>query len=200
MKLFNLKHLSIISLLFYPSLIFAKNDLELVVHPQEIEKRITEIATHIDKDYVGKELTLVMVLKGSFMVTADLMRNLKTPHTLEYIKSTTHDSNGVRIGNTQVEGIENLDIKDKDILLIDDACGTGATLSTIIERLKEKQPKSIKSLVVILFVNNGKRVHGFQPDYYLFKQEAHRYLVGYGIDHKQHYRNLPGIYELTNYD
>jgi hypoxanthine phosphoribosyltransferase len=82
---------------------------------------------------------------------------------------------------------------------VDDACGTGTTLSAIVEKLKEKEPKRIKSLAVILFLKNGKPVCPIQPDYTLFKLED-RYIVGYGIDHKQRYRNLPGIYELKNYD
>jgi hypoxanthine phosphoribosyltransferase len=196
--IYPLKYFAVLILFFYSSAIFAKNDLEIVITPEEISKRLTEIALEIDKDYLGQELTLVMVLKGSVVVTTDLMRKLKTPLTLEYIKSTTHDSNGIRTGNILLEGIEKLDIKGKNVLLLDDACGTGTTLSTIMGRLQEKQPKSIKSLVVVLFDVERKNNH-FQPDYYLFKLKD-RYLVGFGLDHKQRYRNLPGIYELKNYD
>ncbi len=188
----------ILCLLLYPSISFSQNDLELVFSPQDISKRLTEVAAKIDQDYQGEELTLVMILKGSIVLTADLMRQLKTPLVLEYIKATRHDANGLRTEKLRLEGIEKLEIKGRNILLIDDACGTGETLSSIIHLLEEQKPKSLKCMTAILFVKNGKR-NGFQPDYWLYTLED-RYIVGYGIDHKQHFRNLPGIYELKNYE
>ncbi len=197
--LLSLRNLITLLLVFYSSITFAKNELELVISAHDIAKRLTTVAAEIDRDYLGEELTLVMVLKGSLLVTADLMRELKTPLTLEYIKATTHDANGHRMGQIILEGIEKLDLKGKNVLVLDDACGTGATLLAIVEKLKEKEPKSIKSLAVVLFLQNGAPVTHFQPNYTLFKLED-RYIVGYGLDHKQRYRNLPGIYELINYD
>ncbi len=185
--------------LFYSTVLYAKNDLKLVVHPDEISKRLAEVASHIDKDYEDEALTLVMVMKASIVVTSDLMRTLKAPVTLEYIQSITHQSDGTRAKSITLEGIERLDLKGKNVLVIDDACSTGQTFSLIIRQLKKKQPKSLKTFATILFVKNGKRENFFQPDYYLFKLED-RYLVGYGTDHKQRYRNLPGIYELKDYD
>src|SRR5262249_29161562 len=93
-------YLMTLFLLFYSGSIFSKNDLQLVISATDIANRLTAVAAEIDQDYRGEELTLVMVLKGSLFVTADLMRELKTPLTLEYIKATTHDASGNRTGKT----------------------------------------------------------------------------------------------------
>jgi hypoxanthine phosphoribosyltransferase len=136
-----------------------------------------------------------MVMKGAVCATADLMRNLKTPVQLEYVKASSYGQNGVNSGKLTLVGIENLDLKGKNVLLVDDILDTGNTMTNIIELLKEKQPKTIKSFVA--FVKKVDRKTSYLPDYALFEIE-NRFIVGYGLDYKERYRGLSGIYEIQN--
>jgi hypoxanthine phosphoribosyltransferase len=189
-----LKKLALV-FLFFSSLCWG--DLQLLIGPEEIAQKIKESATKIDKEYVGKELTIVMVMKGAVCITADLIRYLQTPVELEYVSASSYGQNGDVRGDLKVMGLDNLDLNSKHVLIVDDIFDSGATMETIVQNLKTKNPKSVKSLVLLL--KNVPRKTSYLPDYALFEIENH-FVLGYGLDFKEKYRGLPGIYYFPTGD
>lgn len=172
--------------------------LELLISANDISKKLSQIAIQIDNDYQGEDLTVVMIMKGAICVTADLMREIKTPATLEYIQASSYGKNGKSKGNLQLIGIEKIDLKGKNVLVVDDIFDSGTTMTSIVEALKEKQPKTIKSLVV--FQKKIERETAYRPDYALFEIDNH-FIVGYGLDYKERYRgSLTAHLNLIKYD
>ncbi len=170
------------------------DNIELLISPHEIEQKIADAARAIDVQYAGDELTIVMVMKGSLCLTADLMRALKTPTTLEYIKASSYGRRGAKKGELTIVGLDELDLSSKNVLLVDDIFDSGETISQIVAKLQQKNPKTLKTLV--LLSKNMKRDVDYVPDYALFDVE-NLFVIGYGLDYKEHYRGLPGIYVLT---
>jgi len=165
--------------------------LECLISKEQIQQRVAEIAHQIDKDYAGKEVVLVMVMKGAVCITADLLRALETPTTLECIKASSYGQGGTERGALTVTGLDALDLKEKHVLLVDDIYDSGETLSGILKWMQAKHPKSIKTLV--LLVKDRKRATAYLPDYVLFHVKD-RFIVGYGLDYKEQHRGLDGIY------
>ncbi len=126
-------------------------------------------------------------------MTADLIRRLKVPFTLDYITASSYGRNGLNPGELVIRGMETLLIEDQEILIMDDILDTGATMKGVVERFKERNPKSLKTLV--LLVRKANRAVAYRPDYVLFDIDDH-FVVGYGLDYKEHFRGLPGIYHF----
>lgn len=167
------------------------SDLELLIAPEVIRQKIKEVAKQVDAAYVGQELTLVAIMKGAVCLVADLLRELKVPCTLELVRASSYGERGIVQGDLTVVGAEALRLQGKHVLLIDDIFDTGLTLHTIAEELELQQPLSLKTLV--LLCKRVPRTLSYVPDYALFHIED-RFVVGYGLDYKELYRGLPGIY------
>jgi hypoxanthine phosphoribosyltransferase len=166
-------------------------NLRLVITPDQIHKKIAEAAKKIDAAYAGKEITLIMVMKGALCLTADLIRQLKTPLTIDAIQAKSYGLRGIHRGELRIEGLEDLDLASKDVLVVDDIYDSGQTLSQIVKQIRTKNPRSVKSLV--LLSKNIAQETDYSPDYALFSIE-NLFVIGYGLDYKEHYRGLPGIY------
>ena len=136
-----------------------------------------------------------MTLKGAICISADLIRHLKVPVQIEFIKASSYGQNGTERGALTIQGVEKLDLTSKNILVVDDIFDTGHTMSGIIAQLQERNPKSLKSLV--LLQKKVPRQIAYLPDYSLFEIE-NRFVIGYGLDYKEYYRELPGIYAFIN--
>ena len=171
------------------------NNLDLLISSDEIQVKIKEAAQQVSKDYEGKQLTIVMLMKGAICVTADLIRNIEIPFKLEYLKASSYGHNGMKSGELNIEGLDNLDIGGRDVLLVDDIFETGKTVLGVIEKLNKKNPKSLKTL--LLLVKDIPRKTSYRPDYVLFDIED-RFVIGYGLDYKEFYRGLPGIYAFPD--
>jgi len=165
-------------------------ELELLIHEKEIVRRIHSVAALLDKEYEGEHLTIVMIMKGAICVGSELMKSLKTPLSLEYIRAK---SNGSRTEPT-VHGLDDLLLTDKHVLVVDDVFATGCTMKYVVEQVQKMNPKSVKSLV--LLSKKRSRHFSFEPDYSLFEVGS-AFVVGFGIDHEDKYRGLPGVYCLT---
>lgn len=168
--------------------------LELLIDRKEIEKKILFFAKQLEQDYEGKEIVLVMIMKGSFILVADLIRHLHTPLHIEFLQCKSYGQGGMYKGELEVSLIDTLDIENKDVLLVDDIFDTGITLTEVINALEGKNPASLRTLV--LLTKNVPRKSDYLPDYSLFDIEDH-FVVGYGIDYKEYYRELPDIYKLS---
>lgn len=167
--------------------------IELLISDDEIKLKISEVARSIDAQHEGEELTIVMVLKGALCLTADLMRTLKTQVTIEFIKASSYGQLGTQRGKLTFTGLDDVDLSSKNILLVDDIYDSGETLTQIIAKLREHNPKTLKTLV--LLSKKVKRMSSYVPDYVLFEIE-NLFVVGYGLDYKELYRGLPGIYVM----
>ena len=165
--------------------------LKLLIDKQQIEERIIEMAEQLQKDYEGRSITIVMIMKGSFIFVADLMRHLDIPTRLSFVQCCSY--HGMKKGELSIIGLENIEVKNRHLLVIDDIFDTGHTLSTVVEALQEKGPASIHSLVVLQ--KEVPRQITYLPDYRLFDIE-NRFIIGYGLDYKQYCRGLPSIYTV----
>lgn len=165
--------------------------VELLISHEEIKSKVADVADAIDAQYQGEELVIVMVMKGALCIAADLIRELKTPCTIECIRASSYGQHGTMRGELTVFGLEDLDLSSKNVLVVDDIFDTGKTLLHVVTKIREKNPKSLRSLV--LLKKNVKRDVAYHPDYILFNIE-NLFVVGYGLDHKEYYRGLPGVY------
>ncbi len=170
--------------------------LRPLITKEEIASRLKETARQISQDYAEKDLVVVMVLKGALCVVADLIRELDLPLDIEAVQCSSYGARGTQRGALQVIGEERLQIHNRDVLVVDDIFDSGHTIVTLIEKLKEKHPSSIKSCV-LLYKNDVEKATDYRPEYVLFDIK-NEFVVGYGLDYKERYRGLPGIYVLES--
>lgn len=174
---------------------WSDDNFDLLLAPDVISQRISEVAAQIDSDYEGEELAVVLIMKGAFVVAADLVRQLHIPCTIEYVKASSYGKNGMKGGELYIDGIERLNLIGKNVLLVDDIFDTGKTMSTLVQKFQVLQPKSLKTLV--LLVKDVTRTISYLPDYTMFNIK-NRFVIGYGLDYKEYYRGLSGIYAFVN--
>ncbi|MEW6557782.1 MAG: hypoxanthine phosphoribosyltransferase [Elusimicrobiota bacterium] len=166
------------------------NDIaEIIFTEQQIQKRIKELAGQVSKNYKGKQLTLVSVLKGATIFLADLMKNLKIPLSIDFMAVSSYketESTGVvRLIMDLRESPEN-----KNLLIIEDIIDTGLTMHYLCENLKTRRPKSLK--ICSLLYKPARKIKDIKIDYLGF-EVPDRFVVGYGMDYNELYRNLPYI-------
>ena len=158
----------------------------------EINKQIQKIGQDISRDYKEKDLILVGVLKGAFVFLADLTRQISIDHNIDLIGASSYEgtsSTGQIIFTKQPD----LELENKDVLLVEDIVDTGNTLLKIIEFIKLLNPASIK--ICTLIDKHERRKVKIDVDYSCFSLEK-GFIVGYGLDYNEKYRNLPAIYDL----
>lgn len=171
------------------------SDLRLLISPEEISKKIREAAAILEKAYAGKDLVIVMVLKGAICLTADLIRELDLAFDIAHVQCSSYGAKGTERGELTVMGLERLNLEGRDVLIVDDIFDSGNTLATLTKAIQEKKAKSVKSLV--LLHKNVPHITDLRPDYTLFDIED-LFVVGYGLDYKERYRGLTGVYVLEN--
>lgn len=170
---------------------------KLLIDEETIEKRVLQLAEQINKDYEGEELTLVCILKGSMYFFADLSRRIKGNPMIEFMRVKSYQGeNSTGVINILVD----LDkpIKGKNILIIEDIIDSGKTLSYLQSFLLTKKPKSIK-FCTLLDKPTRREVQDITVDYVGFTIED-RFVIGYGLDLDEEYRNIPEVHCFTNDD
>ncbi|MFC1752541.1 hypoxanthine phosphoribosyltransferase [Thermoproteota archaeon] len=161
----------------------------------KIQARIHELAKSILNDYQDKELVVIGVLKGAFIVTADLVRALEDIRIIiDFIQVSSYGQSQTSSGTVKIIKDIAIDIKDKHVLLVEDILDTGVTIDSIVNRLKKEHPKSIK--IFCLIDNQKRRKMSVPVDYIGFSVKS-GFLVGYGLDYQDNYRQLQDIYELS---
>ena len=165
--------------------------LKPLIGQKQIADQIRQIAHEIDREYSGKDLVILMVLKGAVCLVADLIRAIEVPCDIEVVQCASYGEGGTNRGALQIFGLDQLNLQDRDLLIVDDIFDSGHTMSSLIDALKIKRPRSIKSLV--LLCKDVERSTSFRPDYILFEIKNH-FVVGFGLDYKERYRGLPGIF------
>lgn len=175
-----------------------KEKVDVLISEKEIDNRILEIADRINKDYEGEELTLICVLKGGVMFMCDLAKKLNLNVRLDFMSVSSYGSETKSSGVVKI--IKDLDnsIDGKNVLVVEDIIDSGNTLSYLMDILKKRGPKSIK-LCTLLDKPSRREKKDVLVDYVCFEIED-KFVVGYGLDYDQRYRNLPyiGVMELSN--
>ena len=164
--------------------------IEVLVTKEKEEKRISEMADEINRAYAGNGLHLVCVLKGGAFFMCELAKHLNMPVSLDFMSVSSYGSATKSSGVVKI--VKDLDepIKDKDVLVVEDIVDSGRTLSYLMEMLRDRGPKSLH--LCTLLDKPERRVVEVNVDYTGF-QIPDKFVVGYGLDYDQHYRNLPYI-------
>ena len=156
---------------------------------EQIQNKVTELADRISHDYLGKEIIAVGILKGSFMFFSDLVRAIQQPVTIDFIVASSYIRT-TSTGEVKVHYDVKEDLEGKNVLLVDDIIDTGISLNFLRERILTKNPESIK---VCTFLNKKeRRIVDVHLDYVGF-EIPDVFVVGYGLDYEDRFRNLPYI-------
>ncbi|HIJ59469.1 MAG TPA: hypoxanthine phosphoribosyltransferase [Nitrospirae bacterium] len=156
---------------------------------EQIQSKVIELANRISKDYKGKEIVMVGMLKGAFMFFADIVRHIKVPVLIDFIIASSYlgtDSSGEVIIHSDLKE----DIENKHIIIVDDIIDTGITMNLIRERLLMRNPASLK---ICVFLDKEERRIVEVPVDYIGYKIPNEYVIGYGFDYKNNYRNLPYV-------
>jgi len=156
----------------------------------EIQTKVQELGERIGRDYDGEPLLLVGVMKGAMMFMADLARAVRLPITIDYLGLSSFSSRSKGRGAVRLSSDLNENIAGKNVLIVEDIVNSGLTMDYVVNNLKAREPKSIR--VCTLLDKVEKRRTEFKPDYVGFTIPD-QYVVGYGLDYQDQYRNLPYI-------
>ena len=167
-----------------------KDVKEILFSEEQLKERVAQIAAQIDRDYAGKELMLVSVLRGSFIFMADLVRAITVPCKVDFMAVSSYGSGTVSSGQVQITKDLSEDITGRHLLVVEDILDSGNTLSYLLEVLRARKPASIR--LCTLLDKPERRVKPVHLDYTGFTIPD-AFVVGYGLDYDEHYRNLPYI-------
>lgn len=156
---------------------------------EEVEKRIKELAKEIEKDYCGKDLLVIGLLKGSIMFMSDLIKEMDLPVMIDFMSVSSY-SGTTSTGVINVLKDTDISVKDKDVLIVEDIIDTGLTLSYVKKLLEDRGAKSLK--ICTLLDKPSRRTIEMKGDYVGF-EIPDEFVVGYGLDYDQHHRNLPYV-------
>lgn len=164
--------------------------IKVLINEEEVDARIKQIAAKISKDYAGKELHLICVLKGGVFFTCELAKRITVPVSLDFMSVSSYGDDTKSSGVVKI--IKDLDepLEGKDVLIVEDIIDSGRTLSYLIEILKQRHPASLH--LCTLLDKPERRVKEVYVDYTCFNIPD-EFVVGYGLDYAQKYRNLPYI-------
>jgi hypoxanthine phosphoribosyltransferase len=166
-------------------------DLERVLFDEPtIHRRLDQIAAQISADYRDRELTVIAVLNGSLVFMADLMRRIPLPLRLDCLSVASYHGKTETTGEVIFNQIATPDVKDRHVLILDDILDSGHTLAAIREKLQTANPRSIR--VCVLLSKKKQRAREVDANYLGFEIED-EFVVGYGLDYDERYRNLPYI-------
>jgi hypoxanthine phosphoribosyltransferase len=166
---------------------------EVLVTEEQIQLKVKELGERITNDYEGKDLMLVGILKGAVMFLSDLARNIKLPVTIDFMAVSSYGNSSESTGIVRIIKDLESSIDGKDILIVEDIIDTGLTLSYLTDNLKKRRAKSVR--IVTLLDKPERRKVEVPVDYtgFVIPDE---FVIGYGIDYAEQYRNLPFVASL----
>lgn len=166
-------------------------DIERVlIDHAEIKKRVLELGEEINRAYAGQDLVLVSVLKGSVVFMADLMRAIKIPHEVDFMATSSYGGGTTSSGAVRILKDLNCNIEGRNVLLVEDIVDSGNTLSYLVRMLEERHPKSLH--IMTLLDKPERRESPIEVKWVGFSI-PNEFVVGYGLDYDEIYRNLPYI-------
>lgn len=169
-------------------------DYRVILTKEQIEKRVKELALTLSKDYEGKTPVMICMLKGAIYFFSDLSKNMTTPVIIEFARLSSY-KNGMDSGEMELISDITADINGKDVILVEDIVDSGKTLAYFIKLLKEKNPASIK--ICSFLDKETRREVDVKVDYVCFDIDC-GFVIGYGLDYAQKYRELPFLAEVIH--
>jgi hypoxanthine phosphoribosyltransferase len=168
--------------------------LRPLISARRIKQRVAELAGQISEDHRGMPLTLVIVLKGATVFAADLMRQIATPFVIDFVRASSYGKAARSSGAVVLSDEEKLDIAGHHVIVVEDIVDTGLTINALVVALEKLRPKSLDVCALL-----HKHVAGARPVTIRYKgfDIPAEFVVGYGMDYAERYRNLPGVYRLT---
>lgn len=164
---------------------------QILFSRDEIQKRVREIASQISKDYAGRELVVIGILKGAFVFMADLVREISVPCKVDFVRVASYGAGSESSGKVVMTKDIETSIKGRDILIVEDIVDSGLTLQYLVNWLKERNPHSLK---ICVFLDKRKRRKvSFEADYVGFTIDD-GFVVGYGLDFDEQFRFFPDVY------
>jgi hypoxanthine phosphoribosyltransferase len=170
---------------------------KILYSEKDIQKRARELGKQITKDYAGEELILLGTLKGAVMWMTDLMKNIDLDTRIDFVSASSYGSSTTSSGVVKITKDVSMDIYNKNVLIIEDIVDTGTTLKFLKNYLADRNPKSVK--ICTMLDKPSRRKEKLVADYIGFEVED-LFIVGYGLDYDQKYRNLPYISYLEATD
>ena len=168
-----------------------EKDIESILFTQEqLDKRVSELAEAINRDYEGKNLILISVLRGSFVFMADLVRKINLPCLVDFMSVSSYGKGSTSSGQVQITKDLSEDISGRHIIVVEDILDSGNTLSYLLSLLEQRRPASIR--LCTLLDKPDRRVKPVELHYSGFTIPD-AFVVGYGLDYAERYRNLPYI-------
>lgn len=163
---------------------------EVLLTEEQIQQRVRELAEQISADYKGKDLLLVCVLKGGILFLTDLMRQLDIPHAIDFMAISSYGAGTESSGVVRILMDLNTSIEGKNVLIVEDIVDTGHTLDYILRNLSTRRPASLK---VCALLNKPSRRQVDVPIHYVGFDIPNKFVIGYGLDFGEKYRNLPFV-------
>ena len=163
---------------------------EVLLSEEQIQARIGELAAQISAEYQGKDLLLVCVLKGGILFLTDLMRQLDIPHAIDFMAISSYGAGTETTGVVRILMDLNTSIEGKNVLIVEDIVDTGHTLDYILRNLSTRRPASLK---VCTLLNKPSRRVIEVPIHYVGFDIPNKFVIGYGLDFGEKYRNLPFV-------
>jgi len=168
---------------------------EILVPADDLARRVRELAADISRDYVGRDLVLIGVLKGAVFFLSDLMRHLEVPCEVDFMAVASYGSATKSSGVVRI--LKDLDaaIEGRDVLIVEDIVDSGLTLQYLLRNLGARNPRSLE---VCALLTKPERRKVDLPTRYVGFEIPNRFAIGYGLDHMEHYRNLPYVAALKD--
>ena len=168
-----------------------KEKIKVLLPEAEVDKKIQELGEQISKDYEGKNIHMICVLKGGVFFTCELAKRISVPVSLDFMSVSSYGDDTKSSGVVKI--VKDLDqpLEDKEVLVVEDIIDSGRTLSYLLDVLKRRNPNSVR-LCTLLDKPDRRVVKGVDVDYCCFNIPD-EFVVGYGLDYAQKYRNLPYI-------
>lgn len=173
---------------------------EVLISEADLQARIAELGAEISRDYQGKNLLLVCILRGGVMFLTDLMRHITVPHAIEFMAVSSYGVGGRETtGQVRITFDLNTPVQNMDVILVEDIVDSGRTLSSVLDLLSTRQPSS---LVVCSLLDKVERREVEIPVQYVGFNIPNKFVFGYGLDIDNYYRNLPfvGVVDLPKYE
>jgi len=161
----------------------------ILISEAQLARRVRELSRRIQRDFTGRELVVVALLNGTVLFLADLIRHLSLPLRLDFMGVSSYGS-GTESGDLVFTKELRLDVRGRDVLLVDDILDTGKTMSRVLGKLRGLKPRRIR--VCVLLEKAARRTHPVKADYVGFSI-PNLFVIGYGLDFAERYRNLPFV-------
>jgi hypoxanthine phosphoribosyltransferase len=167
--------------------------MKVLLSKEQLHDGVAAMAARIEAAFEGRQLTIVGVLTGSVVMVADLIRHIDQPMRVGVIQASSYRGATTTRGDLIINSELMLDISGRDVLLVDDIFDTGVTLAQVVEKLHDFKPRSVRSAVLLR--KQGRQEVEYEPDFVAF-EIPDEFVVGYGLDYEDMYRNLPYLAAL----